>query len=207
MLNKNIIKVLTLSTCLTLSTMTAAFAQTLELPPDTAVVNISAVDEALYEKQAGFDKILFEEKVKEIEEKGITVTHTSPADGYIEVGITPFNEENQNYIIEILGSDEVKVVEGIMAVTYTDELKNTTSVVGLEPVIAPDAATSGFYEGNIAESQIVSTPEEATDAKTISVQENAKVKDDVKNISPIAIVLGVVALLGLGTVFFKKKTA
>ncbi len=74
-------------------------------------------------------------------------------------------------------------------------------------MIAPDAATSGFYEGNIAESQIVSTPEEATDAKTMSVQENAKLKDDVKNISPIAIVLGAVALLGLGTFFFKKKTA
>lgn len=198
-MNKNIIKVLSLSACLSMATMTAAFAQTLELPADSVKIQITSVDEAMYEKQAAFDKILFEEKLKEINEKGITVTHTYPADGYVEVGITPFNEENQKYIIEILGSDEVEVVDGIMAVTLTDELMSTTSAPDVKTVSAPDAATSGLAEEAAPEAQVVS----ATDAKVISA------KDDVKEkgISPLAIGAGAAVLLGIGAVLFKKKTA
>ncbi|WP_019230198.1 hypothetical protein [Sedimentibacter sp. B4] len=199
-MNKNIIKVLSLSACLSMATMTAAFAQTLELPPEAAQMQITAVDEALYEKQAAFDKILFEEKLKEIEEKGITVTHTYPADGYVEVGITPFNEENQKYIIEILGSDEVEVVDGIMAITLTDELMSTTSAPDVKT--APDAATSGPAEEAAPEAQVVS----ATDAKVISAKDDVK---EEKGISPLAIGAGAAAavLLGIGAVLFKKKTA
>jgi hypothetical protein len=202
-MNKNIIKVLSLSACLSMATMTAAFAQTLELPPDTVKIQITSIDEAMYEKQAAFDKILFEEKLKEIENKGISVTHTSPADGYVEVGITPFNEENQKYIIELLGSDEVQIVDGVMAVTLTDELMSTTSVTDAQTVSAPDAATSGLAEEAAPEAQVVSAPE-ATDAKIISVNEEAK---DTKSISPLAIGAVAVALLGIGAVLFKKKTA
>ncbi len=202
-MNKNIIKVLSLSTCLTMATMTAAFAQTLELPPESVKIQITSIDEALYEKQAAFDKILFEEKLKEIEEKGITVTHTYPADGYVEVGITPFNEENQKYIIEILGSDEVEVVDGIMAVTLTDELMSTTSVTDVKTVSAPDAATSGPAEEDAPEAQVVSAAE-ATDTNVISAKDEVK---DAKGISPLAIGAGAVALLGIGAVLFKKKTA
>nr|WP_300093804.1 hypothetical protein [Sedimentibacter sp.] len=203
-MNKNIIKILSLSTCLTMATMTAAFAQTLELPPEAAEVKIAVIDEALYEKQAAFDKILFEEKLKEIEEKGITVTHTYPADGYVEVGITPFNEENQKYIMGILGSDEVQVVDGIMAVTLTDELMSTTSAPDVKTVSAPDAATSGPAEEAAPEAQTVSAPEQATDAKVISANDDVK---EAKGISPLAIGAGAAALLAIGAVLFKKKTA
>lgn len=197
-MNKNIIKVLSLSACLSMATMTAAYAQTLELPPEAAQMQITAVDEALYEKQAAFDKILFEEKLKEIEEKGITVTHTYPADGYVEVGITPFNEENKKYIIEILRSDEVEVVDGIMAITLTDELMSTTSAPDVKT--APDAATSGPAEEAAPEAQVVS----ATDAKVISAKDDVK---EEKGISPLAIGAGAAVLLGIGAVLFKKKTA
>jgi hypothetical protein len=198
-MNKNIIKVLSLSACLSMATMTAAFAQTLELPPDTVKIQITSVDEALYEKQAAFDKILFEEKLKEIENKGISVTHTFPADGFVEVGITPFNEENQKYIIELLGSDEVEVVDGVMAVT----LMSTQSVTDAQTVSAPDAATSGLAEEDAAEAQVVSAPE-ATDAKVISAKDDVK---EAKGISPLAIGAGAAILLGIGAVLFKKKTA
>ena len=147
---------------------------------------------------------MFEEKIKDLETKGITVTHTSPADGFVEVGITPFNEENQDFILEILGSDEVKVVDGIMAVTYTDELMSTTFVVDGEPLIASDAATSELYDPSIAEAQVVSAPQEAADANVISTQED--LKDEEKGVSPIAMAAGAAALLGLGAVIFKKKT-
>lgn len=203
-MNKNIIKILSLSTCLSMATMTAAFAQTLELPPEAAEIKIAVIDEALYEKQAAFDKILFEEKLKEIEEKGITVTHTYPADGYVEVGITPFNEENQKYIMGILGSDEVEVVDGIMAITLTDELMSTTSAPDVKTVSAPDAATSGLAEEDAPEAQVVSAPEQAADAKVISANDDVK---EAKGISPLAIGAGAAALLAIGAVLFKKKTA
>lgn len=202
-MNKNIIKILSLSACLSMAAMTAAFAQTLELPPEAAQIKIAVVDEALYEKQASFDKILFEEKSKEIEAEGIFVTHTSPADGYVEVGITPFNEENQKYILDLLGSGEVKVVEGTTAVTLTDELMSTTSASDVKTVSAPDAATSGLAEEEVPEAQTVSASEQAADAKVISA------KDEVKKegISPLAVGAGAAVLLGIGAVLFKKKTA
>jgi hypothetical protein len=202
-MNKNIIKILSLSACLSMATMTAAFAQTLELPPEAAQIKIAVVDEALYEKQAAFDKILFEEKLKEIEEKGITVTHTYPADGYVEVGITPFNEENQKYILDLLGSDEAEVVEGTTAVTLTDELMSTTSAADVKTVSAPDAATSGLAEEEVPEAQTVSAPEQAADAKVIS----AKDEDKKEGISPLAVGAGAAVLLGIGAVLFKKKIA
>ncbi|MEL7649953.1 MAG: hypothetical protein AAGU76_17870 [Sedimentibacter sp.] len=201
MFNKNIFKSVSVGACLAVASMGTAFAQS--LPPDAAVVKI-AVDEAMYEVQAGFDKVLFEEKAKEIEEKGITVTHTSPIDGYVEVGITPFSQENKEFIENLLGGEQVTVVEGNQAVLYTDPLMYTTSVVDAEPSAAPEAATSGPAEEAPIEVQIVSTTS-ADDIKTVSAQEESK--DATKTVSPLVIGAGAALLLGIGTLIFKKRTA
>lgn len=97
------------------------------LAPDTPVVYdgntseaFNPVSDEMYQKQSEIDKVLFEEYKQEISQKGFTVTNTSATDEYVEIGITPFNEENASYINEIVGNDEIKVVEGFQAIPYSD---------------------------------------------------------------------------------------
>jgi hypothetical protein len=111
-----LVTVVILSICLTLVSSIITFATT-----DNT--------NTIIQKQQEIDKYLFEEHAKEIEEKGFTITHTSPLEGYVEIGITPFNKENTDYLYEIFGNDNVKVVEGQQATLMNDvtstEDKNT----------------------------------------------------------------------------------
>ena len=111
-----LVTVIILSICLTLVSSIITFATT-----DNT--------NTIIQKQQEIDKYLFEEHTKEIEEKGLTITHTSPLEDYVEIGITPFNKENTDYLYEIFGNDNVKVVEGQQATLMNDvastEDKNT----------------------------------------------------------------------------------
>lgn len=91
----------------------------MQIAPDTPVTS-EPVSDAMYQKQSEIDKVLFEDRNDEIVRKGITVTHTSASNEYVEVGITPFNEENEAYLNEILGNDKIKIVEGFQAIPYSD---------------------------------------------------------------------------------------
>lgn len=77
-----------------------------------------ASTEDMIEKQSEVDKYIFEEHLEELEEMGIHVTHTSPEEDHVEIGISPYTEEHAAYLTEIFGEDVVKVVEGEQAVTF-----------------------------------------------------------------------------------------
>lgn len=79
---------------------------------------VSAQD--IFDKQQQIDKYLFEDHADDIALRGFTVTHTAPMETYVEIGITPYADENANYLYGIFGSDIVKVVEGEQAVLLTD---------------------------------------------------------------------------------------
>ncbi len=79
---------------------------------------VDLVNDEMYQKQLETDRYLFADHVDEIAAKGITVTHTSPTNEYVEIGITPYNEENAEFIYQALGREKIKVVEGIQAVTF-----------------------------------------------------------------------------------------
>jgi len=91
--------------------------------------SISPQDSALFEKQRELDQFLFVDQVKEIEGMGFKVIYTGVADDYVEVGITPYNDEYAAYIYDEFGRDIVKVVD-------TDEVILYDSVG-----VAPDAVT------------------------------------------------------------------
>jgi hypothetical protein len=76
------------------------------------------VNEEMYKKQGEIDKYLFDEHKDEIAAKGITVTHTVAGKDFVEVGITPFSKENEDFIYKALGTEQVKVVEGTQAIAY-----------------------------------------------------------------------------------------
>ena len=75
--------------------------------------------EEMLEKQAEIDQYLFVDHLEELEELGIHVTHTSPTETHVEIGISPYSEEHAQYLTEIFGAEVVKVVEGQQAVTLT----------------------------------------------------------------------------------------
>lgn len=100
-----------------LITTGTVFAQ--EAFKTTEAVEETTVDEKMVEKQSEVDKKVFEEYQDELVDKEITITHTAPLEGYVEVGISPYNQKNANYVYELLGKDEIEVVEGDPSLMYT----------------------------------------------------------------------------------------
>ncbi|QGU95941.1 hypothetical protein GOM49_13325 [Clostridium bovifaecis] len=119
-LKTSIIKAFVLGMCLTSVISTAALAGTIS--KDVYTIQIESVDNGnqLFEKQKEIDEYVFQKHVKEIEEKGFTVTHTAPLENYVEIGITPYSKDNAEYLYGVFGSDSVKVVEGQQAVLLNE---------------------------------------------------------------------------------------
>lgn len=207
MFRKKLFKILSLSLSLSVASMGMAFAQSMDEP---VLIQVTAMDEALYEKQAEIDKLLFETQVSELEKKGIMVTHTGAIEDYIEIGITPYTPENANYVSKLIGNEAAKVVEGTMAVTlqYNPELndENVDPRVVMDPAeLADDSQIVTITEDTLEEVEDISTtsaPDIEEDAKVVS----APVEKE-KSISPLIIGAGAVTVLGAGAVLLKKKTA
>ena len=125
MIRNKALHAMIIGTCIFVGSMTGVYADT--TAPDTPVSiqvqqantgNQLISDDILTNKQKEIDQYVFEKHAKEFADKGITVTNTGVAvDGYVEVGITPFTEENAKYIYDIFGKNLVKVVEGVQATT------------------------------------------------------------------------------------------
>ncbi|MDD3840694.1 MAG: hypothetical protein PHP06_09025 [Clostridia bacterium] len=94
---------------------------------------------------------------------------------YVEIGIMPYNQENAEYIYDILGRDRVKVVEGQQAEA----------------------------EGELAETY--STSSDANDMGVeVAIDENQQEsKPGAPNIATIYIV-GALVLLGAGVVMLRR---
>jgi hypothetical protein len=86
---------------------------------------------SMIEKQKEIDQFIFVEKKEELAQKGITVSTTSPLENYVEIGITPFTEENASYFYDEFGKDTIKVVKGMQNITKTtaNEETDTTSTL------------------------------------------------------------------------------
>lgn len=125
MIGNKALHAMIIGTCIFIGSMTGVYADTTSM--DTPVsIQIQQVntgnqlisEDTLTNKQKEIDQYVFEAHAKEFADKGITVTNTGVAVGdYVEVGITPFNEENAKYIYDIFGKELVKVVEGVQATT------------------------------------------------------------------------------------------
>ncbi|WP_187118913.1 LPXTG cell wall anchor domain-containing protein [Bacillus marasmi] len=94
-----------------------------------AEFSASEPSQEIIAKQAEIDQFLFEEYVQELAEKGIMVTHTAPLEQSVEIGITPFNDENANYIKELIGVDQVTIVEGQQATTLSKTSEEAAQTV------------------------------------------------------------------------------
>ncbi|MHB8131075.1 MAG: hypothetical protein ACYDEX_19010, partial [Mobilitalea sp.] len=136
MRKSNLVKGFMLGLCMSVLTSGVAFAQ---LSGET-VPAISAEEQTnemkeLYALQKDIDQYLLVDHVKEIEDKGFMINYTSPMDSYVEIGISPFSDENANYLYELFGKDKVKVVEFDQSVIYASGVA--------EPGVVEDAIVDG----------------------------------------------------------------
>lgn len=173
MFKPKIIPALVLGVSMTMLSSGLALAGTeeqptiLPVPPDQAFINQgggvqgqAAVDDALLLKQREIDQYVFEQHRQEIEQKGFTVTHTGPMNDYVEVGITPYYEENAEYLYKIFGKSQVKVVEGHQAVLYQSGAATASDMpLSVNPDAAVDAKSAGSAEDVAADARIVSAQE------------------------------------------------
>lgn len=74
------------------------------------------ISDELYQKQRTIDKYLFEDHVEDIQKSGFEVTSTAAYETYVEIGILPYSETNAEYLYNLFGKDDVKVVEGFQSV-------------------------------------------------------------------------------------------
>lgn len=131
MIKNKAAKAFIVGACIIGSTMAGVYADTNTPVTKPAIVDPAKDDSQTYtiqiesvkpetpqdKKQLEIDRYVFADHVKEIADKGITVTNTGVVGDYVEVGITPYTEANANYLYDLFGKDLVKVVEGQQAVT------------------------------------------------------------------------------------------
>jgi hypothetical protein len=144
MLKSKYAKAFIFSICLTLLSSGTALAKSGEVKTTSVQAQQTSSESELLQKQQEIDKYVFEQHKEDIAKKGFTVTQTGPIDGYVEIGITPYSEENANYLYEIFGRENVKVVEGIQATTLdistTSAKSNVTAVTTTSVKNANDTA-------------------------------------------------------------------
>ncbi|WMJ88815.1 hypothetical protein [Anaerocolumna sp. MB42-C2] len=118
MIKTKFMKAIMLGLCVSVLSTGVAFAETIDSKSAEVTAQDSGIDSELLKLQSEIDQYVFIDHFKEIEKMGFTVTHTVPADHYVEIGITPYSDENADYLYDIFGNEKVKVIKGEEAVSY-----------------------------------------------------------------------------------------
>ncbi|NLP37236.1 MAG: protease complex subunit PrcB family protein [Firmicutes bacterium] len=108
---------------------------------------IQEYGEAIYLRHREVDAALFGEYAGALAAQGITVTHTGPFRDYVEIGITPYTEENAGFIYSLLGRELLQVVEGqpahLLPAAASDTALLQQQIAKLEEALAAkDAQTA-----------------------------------------------------------------
>lgn len=112
----------------------------------------SKVDAYIFE-QGGLDQFL---------DMGFTVTHTGPMNDYVEIGITPYTDQFAAELYAIFGDEQIRVVEGIQAITYMAEPGLPSNDGGVSTMVV------GGPEPGEGEAAITSLPAVAPDTPVSS---------------------------------------
>jgi hypothetical protein len=232
MIKKNLLKTVMLGLCMATLTTGSAYATLAEDTTPSASEEVSDQTNALYAKQGEIDKLLFEANAKEIERLGFMVNYTSMVEDYIEIGISPYNDDNANYIYELVGKDGVKVIEFDQSVLYASGAapdtaagevvtdaevimdKEDTSADPDQVVTSDDAGVddkevqiqieSTTAEAYGEEKVYKNTSAEVDDVRTIAATD-ANEKDDVSTPIIVLSIVGGAALLGGAVLLTSKK--
>ncbi len=216
-----LIKALVLGLCLSVLSTGVAFAESGGGETGEMKIQITSSDDSLNQKQREIDQYIFEEHKKDIEDMGFTVTNTGVVDDYVEVGITPFNQKNADYLYEALGKDNVKIVEGIQSEIMetqilSDEKAETAAIADTSDVPETTAeleTTADAYTSEIAETTVAADTDTTANEDASKIAESTVVSDttvDTDTTSPINkmvyVVVTVVLLGGILIMILKSKT-
>jgi LPXTG-motif cell wall-anchored protein len=150
MLKPNLNKAVMLGLGIAAFSTSLAFAQvrSTEIAPEFRGEIAAEGSIELYDKQKEIDLYLFADHVDEISDKGIKVAYTGVMGDVVEIGITPFTDENADYLYGIFGNNEVRVVEAADNIIYADstnaavsDLITGTAIDGSD-IMLPDGAVS-----------------------------------------------------------------
>ncbi len=222
MIKKNIAKAMILGLCMAAFSTGSAYAMMAETP--ASVGASSGQSEALNQKQQEIDAILFKDKANEIEKQGFMVNYTGVAEDVVEIGISPYSEENAAFVYELVGKDEVKVVEMDQSVIYATGVAPDEAVsddeMDAEVVMYNDAAedteeelkiqiesTSGAEGENTGEEKVYKTTAQvgADGEKTVAAQDQAAKQDGI--LVPVMIITAVILIGGTSFIVINKKKA
>lgn len=213
MIKRKYAKVLMFGICLSALSGGVVLAETVDGNTEEYSIQITSTESDLDDMHSKVDQYVFEEHFDDFQKLGFTITHTAPVEGYIEVGISPYNDDYANHLYEALGQDVIKVVEGDEAILYT------TTVMDEAPDIAAssDVNDEKILEGQDKENEIVTdTSYDQTQAQegtgnieVVKAAETVPVKKDstdkVNNILLLTGIAGIAGLLGGAVVFNEKK--
>jgi len=174
MIKNKAIHAMIIGTCMFVGSMTGVYADTTaaDTPVSIQIESVKTEDQVLSfdartNKQSEIDKYVFETNAKEFSEKGITVTNTGVIGDYVEVGITPFNDENAKFIYDKFGKDLVKVVEGMQATTL-----DTDGAVPEYYMYMSGPAGAADDDAEPADAVVVSAPSEKETSPVASFFDN-----------------------------------
>jgi hypothetical protein len=181
MIKRKLVNAIMLGLCISALTTGTAFAQSVAgSSPAFSGAAQSEENNAMMEKQKEIDQYLFVDHVKDIEDKGFMVNYTGASDTYVEIGISPYTEENADYLYDIFGKDEVKVVEFDQSIIYATS--GPADVAVTDDATVDTAADDSVSKDDEVSIQIESVEEDtaAPDSEevytTTSAQENAEVQ-------------------------------
>lgn len=136
-----LIKTVMLGLCLSTLYTGVTYASTIDNKAAEVTIKDIAPGTDLSKLQSDIDQYVFTDHTADIEKQGFQVTQTVVTNGYVEIGITPFSDENANFLYDLFGKDNVKVVK-------SDEVKvfKTTEAVAPNTPASSEAADNSLVK-------------------------------------------------------------
>ena len=135
MRNSILVKAAMLGFCLSVLTTGAAFGtEAGQTNPSYRGEVQSEEEKVLFEKQKEIDQYVFIDHAIELVEKGIFINYTGVAESYVEIGISPYTDDNANYLYDIFGKDTVKIVEYDESIIYASGVAEPVAGGGVDAV-------------------------------------------------------------------------
>ncbi len=161
MIKKHLMKAVLLGLFISTLYTGSAYAMAVSSPSSVGTEEVTPELQALYDKQAEIDAILFKTNASDLEAKDIFVNYTGVTGDYIEIGIATYSDEKADFIYELVGKDQVKVVEFDDSIMYASGLPTVEgsgedgSTGAADPLVDPIPYGDGIANSGIA-------PDEAT---------------------------------------------
>ncbi|NLK74774.1 MAG: hypothetical protein GX288_05735 [Clostridiales bacterium] len=145
MIKSKLVRAMALGLCLSALFAVAVTANSNGSATTSNIGETNSKDNKLYEKQKEIDQYVFVDHVDEIVRKGFTVVYTGIGSNFVEVGISPYKKEYADYLYDIFGSNNVRIVEGEKGKLYEETETGSDLPVNNEEgeEISPEPAGGG----------------------------------------------------------------